>query len=72
MQRLKNRLKSKWNKRYKSLKKQRDASLESADQLIAGKLILRGFKKLLHKIRNKKSTSMISNEPKTKSIFPDM
>lgn len=64
------RLKSKWNSKYNSLKKFKSSTLDSADQFVAGQLILKGMRRLLNKIRTKQRKR--STIKQGKSILPEM
>ena len=57
------RLKSKWNSKYKSLKKQKEANLKNADMLMAGRLILRWVKKAKLAVKAKKNQEEEKQQP---------
>lgn len=48
------RIRSKWDNRYKSLKKQKHATLKSADEFMAGKFILRWIRRAKVSVQNRK------------------
>lgn len=57
------RLKNKWNSKYKSLKKQKEANLQNADMLMAGRLILRWVKKAKNNVRLRNLKVLEDNMP---------